>query len=125
MHLTDLSDLVESAQSRISDLYWELGEIAVQSVQRGQPLGDFAARANLDRVRLKECYDVYVQFADCRGGHPHLLWFHFRAALHWRDATEMLTWAHDVMATTREMVAYRRAMNSDGVGNSPPIGQLF
>lgn len=122
------ADVIAKTQDRLSELNWQLGEIAAQwvrQVSRGRSLREFAGPVGVDHTQLQQCHDVYTAFADVRHALPNCRWAHFHAALGWGDAFQMLTWANDVVATVAEMQRFRAAMNTNEPDSTPPRGRLF
>ena len=118
------TELIERAQSAVSECNWTVGECAGQWTKRfarGRTDGDFGELVGMSGDQVYQRRRVWETFADVQTQHSSLKWSHFYIALNWDDAAECLSWASDNEATIAEMKAWRRLQHGEDV-TSPPDG---
>ena len=109
-------ELVQKAQSAVSQCNWVVGECAVKWTQkyaRGRTDADFAVLVGLSADQIFQRRRVWETFGDVHSEYPALTWSHFYVALNWDDAPECLQWAHENDAAVAEMKAWRRAQRGE------------
>ncbi|MFK7820330.1 MAG: hypothetical protein AB8G99_16530 [Planctomycetaceae bacterium] len=106
-------ELIEKAQTAVSQSNWVVGECAAKwttKYARGRTDADFGLLVGLSGDQVYQRRRVWETFADVDGDYVELKWSHFYVALNWDDAPECLQWAQENEATVAEMKAWRRAM---------------
>ncbi len=110
------TELIERAQSAVSECNWTVGECAGQWTKRfarGRTDGDFGELVGMSGDQVYQRRRVWETFADVRENYAILKWSHFYIALNWDDASECLSWANDNEATIAEMKAWRRLQHGE------------
>lgn len=108
--------LVQRAQSAISECRWTVGECAAlwtKKYSRGRTDADFAALVGLTGDQIYQRRRVFEVFAEQRQQFTALKWSHFYTALAWDDAADCFAWAEENKATVAEMKAWRRAVRGE------------
>jgi hypothetical protein len=116
-------ELIQRAQTAVSQCNWTVGECAVQWTKkfaRGRTDADFGELVGMSGDQVYQRRRVYETFADVQENYPTLKWSHFYIALNWDDAVECLTWANENEATIAEMKAWRRLQHGEDVTTSVP-----
>ncbi|HVJ69378.1 MAG TPA: hypothetical protein VM510_15450 [Caulifigura sp.] len=125
-------ELINRAQSALSNCSWTVGECAAQWTKRyakGRTDSDFGTLIGLSGDQVYQRRRVAETFSDVKDEYKHLKWSHFYTALTWDDAAECLRWADDMQATIAEMKAWRRAQHGEDLSESaaeesPPFDPL-
>ena len=118
------ADLVNRAQSAVSQCNWVVGECAADWTERyarGRTDQDFGRLVGLSGDQVFQRRRVWETFADVRDQYHQLKWSHFYVAINWNDAPECLQWAEENSATVAEMKAWRRAMNGEDLDEPAPL----
>lgn len=108
--------LIERAQSALSQCNWVVGECASEWVQKrtaDRTDEDFGAKVGMSREQIAQRRLVWERFSDVRNSYHSLSWSHFYVALNWDDAAECLQWANEFEATVAEMRAWRRSQHGE------------
>jgi hypothetical protein len=109
-------ELIEKAQTAVSQSNWVVGECAAKwttKYARGRTDADFGLLVGLSGDQVYQRRRVWETFADVDGDYVDLKWSHFYVALNWDDSPECLQWAQENEATVAEMKAWRRAMHGE------------
>jgi hypothetical protein len=131
-HRESEAELINRAQSALSNCSWTVGECAAQWTKRyakGRTDADFGTLIGLSGDQVYQRRRVAETFSDVQEEYKHLKWSHFYTALTWDDAAECLRWADDMQATIAEMKAWRRAQHGEDLSEaaseeSPPFDPL-
>jgi hypothetical protein len=102
--------LIQTAHKAANAPNWVIGECASRwfhGYARGRTDAAFAEMIEQGEDKVFQCRRVWEKFGSIYAGFKHLTWSHFRAAVQWEDAAELLEWAEDCEATVKEMSAYR------------------
>lgn len=108
--------LVETAQSAVSQCNWLIGECAARWTERyakGRTDADFGDLVGLSGDQIYQRRRVWESFSDVSNEYSELRWSHFYACVTWDDAAECLGWAQEMGATVAEMKAWRRASRGE------------
>ncbi len=108
--------LIERAQTAVSQSNWVVGECAAKWTQRyarGRTDADFGSMVGMSGDQVYQRRRVWETFCDVHVDYPALKWSHFYVALNWDDAPECLQWAQENSASVAEMKAWRRAMHGE------------
>jgi hypothetical protein len=119
-------ELIQRAQTAVSQCNWTVGECAVQWTKkfaRGRTDADFGELVGMSGDQVYQRRRVCETFADVKENYPALKWSHFYIALNWDDAAESLSWANENEATIAEMKAWRRLQLGEDVTTSAPDDQ--
>jgi len=111
-------DLIQRAQTAVSQCNWTVGECAVQWTKkfaRGRTDADFGELVGMSGDQVYQRRRVCETFADVKESYSALKWSHFYIALNWDNAAECLSWAHENSATIAEMKAWRRLQLGEDV----------
>lgn len=116
-------DLIQRAQTAVSQCNWTVGECAVQWTKkfaRGRTDADFGELVGMSGDQVYQRRRVCETFADVNETYQSLKWSHFYIALNWDNASECLSWANENQATIAEMKAWRRLQLGEDVTTSAP-----
>lgn len=116
-------ELIQRAQTAISQCNWTVGECAAQwttKFARGRSDGDFGELVGMSNDQIYQRRRVWESFADVRENYAALKWSHFYVALTWDDSAECLSWANENAATIAEMKAWRRLQQGEDVTTTAP-----
>ncbi len=111
-------DLIQRAQTAVSQCNWTVGECAVQWTKkfaRGRTDADFGELVGMSGDQVYQRRRVCETFGDAKEQYSALKWSHFYIALNWDNAPECLSWAHENSATIAEMKAWRRLQLGEDV----------
>lgn len=111
-------DLIQRAQTAVSQCNWTVGECAVQWTKkfaRGRTDADFGELVGMSGDQVYQRRRVCETFGDVKEQYSALKWSHFYIALNWDNAPECLSWAHENSATIAEMKAWRRLQLGEDV----------
>jgi len=114
-------ELIQRAQTAVSQCNWTVGECAVQWTKkfaRGRTDADFGELVGMSGDQVYQRRRVCETFTDVRDNYSALKWSHFYIALNWDDAAECLSWANENEATIAEMKAWRRLQRGEDVTTS-------
>ncbi len=120
-HVTE-QELIQRAQTAVSNCNWTVGECAAQWTKkfaRGRTDADFGELVGMSGDQVFQRRRVWETFADVQTQYGSLKWSHFYIALNWDDAAECLNWASDNEATIAEMKAWRRLQHGEDVTINP------
>jgi len=111
-------ELIQRAQTAVSQCNWTVGECAVQWTKkfaRGRTDADFGELVGMSGDQIYQRRRVCETFADVKDTYSALKWSHFYIALNWDNAAECLGWANENSATIAEMKAWRRLQLGEDV----------
>ncbi len=114
-------DLIQRAQTAVSQCNWTVGECAVQWTKkfaRGRTDADFGELVGMSGDQVYQRRRVCETFTDVKENYSALKWSHFYIALNWDDAADCLSWANENEATIAEMKAWRRLQLGEDVTTS-------
>ncbi len=114
-------ELIQRAQTAVSQCNWTVGECAVQWTKkfaRGRTDADFGELVGMSGDQVYQRRRVCETFADVQTNYPALKWSHFYIALNWDEAADSLSWANENEATIAEMKAWRRLQLGEDVTTS-------
>ncbi len=120
--------LVQRAQTALSECRWLVGECAAKWTQRfarGRTDADFANLLGLSADQIYQRRRVFETFGGTHDQFPNLKWSHFYAALTWDDAAHCLQWALEAQATVAEMKAWRRLQRGEDLQSVPEATGSF
>lgn len=106
--------LIRTAAEAVHQGNWIVGECASRwwhQYRKGRTDGDFGEMIGMTEDQVYQRRRVWEEFGKDYHEFPRLTWSHFREALNWDSAIDILDWADNQGASVREMVAYYRATN--------------
>ena len=119
-------ELIEKAQSAVSQCNWVVGECAskwTKKFAKSRTDGDFGEKVGLTGDQIYQRRRVFETFGDVYTNYPSLKWSHFYVALNWDNAPECLQWAEENQTTVAEMKAWRRSLQGEDLSDQTPIDE--
>lgn len=117
-HLETEEELIQKAQTAVSQCNWTVGECATKWTKRfarGRTDADFGELVGMSGDQVYQRRRVWETFAEACDQYSALKWSHFYIALTWNDSAECLSWASENSATIAEMKAWRRLQHGEDV----------
>ena len=114
--------LIERAQSALTQCNWVVGECAAEWTQKhakGRTDENFGFLIGMSKEQVHQRRRVWESFADVKDEYEFISFSHFNSALNWDDAAECLAWANDIQATVAEMKAWRRSQHGENLTEEP------
>lgn len=120
--------LIRTAAEAANGGNWIVGECAARwwhRYRKDRTDGDFAEMIGLSEDQVYQRRRVWEEFGKDYHEFPRLTWSHFREALNYENATDILDWADETEANVKEMRAYYHAQRAKDGKPTPTAYEAF